>query len=592
MTTTTRSRGSGANSQQEPNENVTKLKILKKLKTENKLKTEKKPKSKNKQKNKWEKETKNKKAPKTGKRIETEGNSKTKATQDVGREKVKIENSMMDTPTERKAYDSKAEQIMEQIRELTEEEYGYISTLIATEKRSQDDIKNKFSDILEFSTIPKENSALREYRQRALLCSKDEKVIEMESILEGKTPFVFMNASSGHGKTQMAFNLQAKGLQVLYIVCSNGGENSQNIYKAFADRQGVFENCLKADMNTISYFDVESIKRDLKKGFVYGFIGALLLNKDKVERKLKRSELLEILKKKKRKPVVFLDEFPQYVSSRNNEEGNQNYLRFMRNVFISMDVKVIISSTCSSSMNMISCGSHSRSEQCDLWCTVFPRLPKYHGAHPTVNSFSAFISNSRPLFAHLAVEYINSNPSASLDHLCAHLLTEIKWKKGKQPQFYDGQVLLFLSASFVEDDSPLINGHFADLVNNENFDIYLKDSFLCTKHDSVFRSWKRVSSFRPFKQDVLMYLSLMGGNGNCPFVHEGTVPFIDALQKALMNDNRAISFKNSNQRANDGMELEASLVGAVCVASHIQGLRGTTVSVFLKDLLYQLKGIH
>lgn len=62
-------------------------------------------------------------------------------------------------------------------------------------------------------------------------------------------PFIVLENSSGTGKTQMAFNLQATGrCEVFYIVCAKPGDNiDQPVYAAFGSRSLAFRTCMERD---------------------------------------------------------------------------------------------------------------------------------------------------------------------------------------------------------------------------------------------------------------------------------------------------------------------------------------------------------
>jgi Cdc6-like AAA superfamily ATPase len=68
-------------------------------------------------------------------------------------------------------------------------------------------------------------------------------------------PFVFIEASSGTGKTQMAFNLMKYvekrdlAYKILYIPCISGS-SLQAIYRVFAQRSTAFQLCCKTDLRS------------------------------------------------------------------------------------------------------------------------------------------------------------------------------------------------------------------------------------------------------------------------------------------------------------------------------------------------------
>ncbi|KAJ3074590.1 hypothetical protein HDU99_001703, partial [Rhizoclosmatium hyalinum] len=93
------------------------------------------------------------------------------------------------------------------------------------------------------------------------------------------TPFVFLEGSSGTGKTQTAFallNLLAASTQVLYFLYLPVGEHAQPIYKCFQAVSKLFNACADKDQNMLDSPSCGSlIELDLH---LFGFILAFLQN--------------------------------------------------------------------------------------------------------------------------------------------------------------------------------------------------------------------------------------------------------------------------------------------------------------------------
>lgn len=97
---------------------------------------------------------------------------------------------------------------------------------------------------------------------------------------EGNIPFIFIESSSGMGKTQMAFNLMtfskgnANGLfNIFYILCSQVKDSSQTIYKAFAERTRLFLACVEADLKfNIDPNALECVNLAPRSLYTFGFI--------------------------------------------------------------------------------------------------------------------------------------------------------------------------------------------------------------------------------------------------------------------------------------------------------------------------------
>ncbi|KAL3668775.1 hypothetical protein V7S43_006069 [Phytophthora oleae] len=139
------------------------------------------------------------------------------------------------------------------------------------------------------------------------------------------TPFVVLENSSGTGKTQMAFNLEARGeCEVFYIVCGMLGDHEQSVYKAYAERTVTFRTCVERDLKTMrgatpcSNQDSLSAVGEICGNTtlaLYSFILAALRGSDLCLGNVQRSQVQYELNRRAEigaKPFVFfLDEFPR-----------------------------------------------------------------------------------------------------------------------------------------------------------------------------------------------------------------------------------------------------------------------------------------
>ncbi|RKP15922.1 hypothetical protein ROZALSC1DRAFT_25879, partial [Rozella allomycis CSF55] len=255
-------------------------------------------------------------------------------------------------------------------------------------------------------------------------------------------------------------------------------------------------------------------------------------------------------------PIIFLDEFPK-----RRQEGTKNdgRLRYLRNIFRSLGLKVITASTNSSAHNLVTVCQQSRGCERFHWCTIISRLPSFQTLASLDNLsplFQKLIMNTRPRFAQQALTYLRGNPNASLDDICKEIYKQAADDKGETKEFMVGQVCLYLSASYQDKEShndqevsPLIDSHFADLVEDSPFELIIKGKRVYKKDDDS-RPWKPIVTFKAMKDDLLLYLALMGGNGRHPFMIYGeSMLFQEALEEA--RDRQAIFFDNINQRSND-----------------------------------------
>lgn len=89
------------------------------------------------------------------------------------------------------------------------------------------------------------------------------------------------------------------------------------------------------------------------------------------------------------------------------------------------------------------------------------------------------------------------------------------------------------------------------------------------------------------------YFSLMGTRALSPFDNMPLCDFWgDILERINIKAFRDFPGRNSVQISNDGMELEALSVAAVCASSHCQGFSGVGVKAFLSSLIWHLSGCN
>jgi hypothetical protein len=146
--------------------------------------------------------------------------------------------------------------------------------------------------------------ALENYRKRAkqiitldqkpnglnILRDIDAKVDELLKEMKDESsmaPFIFIDNSSGMGKTQMAFNLMERSENdnsqrpVHYLLCTVPNKASQAIYLSFQQRSQLFLKCCHADLESIKVFDKQhsELQPDMLSKlslYTFGFIQCLL----------------------------------------------------------------------------------------------------------------------------------------------------------------------------------------------------------------------------------------------------------------------------------------------------------------------------
>ncbi|TMW61876.1 hypothetical protein Poli38472_010939 [Pythium oligandrum] len=437
---------------------------------------------------------------------------------------------------------------------------------------------------------------------------KDDKIVkdlaaQVERVagMKKSTPFIVLENSSGTGKTQMAFNLEATELfEVFFIMCASSADRDQPIYEAFNQRSRSFEFCVDKDLPFVIKGSVQDLQGINHRLYLYGFIIAALNGDATFSERASRTDVeLAIQRRQDRmaKPMVFfLDEFPRVGSGETNSimDLRKARYRMMRNVFRSFSFPVVISSTNGTARNLFSIQGASRSVDPYLWCIVFPSLPhvSLDGDIKSVkcpDQVKRILQHSRPLFVKLCLEYIKVKPCtgplgvAYLDEMVASLAKRAKKLKRRSDEFNLGQFGLFLCTSFklANGQYNVIDSHFAQLHDEEPIDLTLsplEDQGLFVD-DTL---WESCCVFPSPSDDVLLHLAMTGG------------PQFPPLEKAMHNMMKLPSIRqqmywsNVDQKTNDGMALEALVSAAVVLASHSGGLGGVAFPDFLGRLLYEL----
>lgn len=92
------------------------------------------------------------------------------------------------------------------------------------------------------------------------------------------TPFIVLESSSGMGKTQVAFNLQATEIfDVSYIECVKPREKEESFGLAYSSRSQAFFTCLNKDFksfasDTEAIGEIISLKRTQTLFFMVSFL--------------------------------------------------------------------------------------------------------------------------------------------------------------------------------------------------------------------------------------------------------------------------------------------------------------------------------
>ncbi len=484
-------------------------------------------------------------------------------------------------------------------------------------------------DLVQGYLVHDGNESYKKYANIAFHLKEHPSVLEIVKVLlditsgsrQSEPPFVFLEGSSGKGKTQMAFNLQfaINNRLLFYTLTKKQATKAQAIYRNFNSRSELFEQCLlKDNSNFVGEASSPSCSTLFRERlYVFGFVYAVIQSHS-TEEKVKISpksgpEIVSLMSQLgilERRPIFIVDEC---VFKSNTDEESE--FRFIRNVFRCLGIGLVLLGTNSKAARLpLDIGTSSRIGDPQKWCYIFGNFPSVNlelldAPSNIPDLFQKIILYSRPLFAQMAVSLLSDSPNINLDHLASTVFKNGAAAKQifSRNNYYGrvGQIRLFLNASFqyVNDEhgsTPLIDSHFATLYGAKN--LVLMNTGCLENSDN---DWHPTSIFPSLDEDILLYLCFMRGKEIDAFREESFIDEGSALLKIFkpvsyatffMNvlktaDARRgmIRFQNSAQRSNDGMFLESLLSSCVCLSSHSNGFSGVMLQQFLSDLVYQIQ---
>jgi hypothetical protein len=499
-------------------------------------------------------------------------------------------------------------------------QYSSLKMIIKPFKVLLDDDKEVVSKPVTGSLGENPNESLLKYRRNALVLKGHESVLEVCNILLHITsgdypetgfsdsPFIFLEGSSGSGKSQMAFAIEANlssERDIYYLLFNTPGSSAQMIYLNFTNISTLFSACYEADksMNSIDALSPNCNLLFVQSLYVYGLIYKLLSeglgsNYVKVCPKTGQDvrELLIQKKMEHRRPVFILDECIVIT------DETVKKVRFVRNCFRSLGMGLVMLGTDSRAAKLPShIGNSSRSEIPKPWCFVFGRLPEVDlsliGLPLDAPAWlKALLQNSRPLFAQLVSSRIQHS-FCDLDDVLREVFMELILVKDIFGNYFGqlGQLRMFQNAHYSLNDwssqsTPLIHSHFAQLAGTDKNFILMNNGRI--KESREF--WKPCSVFPKVQDDTLLYLLLMGGKDYSAFYtsEHNEVPYAHFLMNVkddLGCRSHILNFSNAVQKTKDGMFLESLLCSTVCLASHSNGIQGICLKDFLTNLVYQVQ---
>lgn len=287
-----------------------------------------------------------------------------------------------------------------------------------------------------------------------------------------EVPFVFLEGSSGSGKTQMAHNIISR----LCLDIINGAPNtmkrrciyvpflvpdkfSQRIYDNYFSVSRIFNDCIDQDL--LQY----EISRSLVCGtvfyqelFLFGFIFAAIFEvggEDKTIKPMKGQYVLERIRSdpvlKDSRPVFLLDECVLLSET----PSNKHHIRYIRNCFRSLGLGLVMMGTDSRAAELpYTTGKSSRGDETSrAWCHIFGEYPRFRATtlperYQHVDWYQLVLSNSRPWFSKLLNEAAIRFSTASFEGLLRIVFEKVVRAKQIFQTSYGklGQVRLFQNA--------------------------------------------------------------------------------------------------------------------------------------------------
>ncbi|KAE8970791.1 hypothetical protein PF002_g27989 [Phytophthora fragariae] len=454
-----------------------------------------------------------------------------------------------------------------------------------------------------------------------------EREIEREATSRENRVILFEN-STGMGKTQMAFNLQAsERWDVLYVPCTYPDDGEESVHKAFDERTMAFWNCVEMDEKVLKNGSVVDFLEH-EKLHLYAFIVAALRGDETFRGQATRTQVEQELycqvEGGEMPLVVSLDDIPSPGTSFGSagQKTTEKTIRVMRNWLHSFGIPTILTSTNGAARSLSSFQQKLSPMRETPWCVVVPSLPAvvniwdqlgHRPNNKIPDPLEWILQHSRPLFANAAREFLIAkehygNTAADwlrvLSELTAYLAPRIRDFKEDRISYEFGQVCLLLGCDLGATDTSvnLVDGHFGCLDESKPFDLEVgfgsclyKDKLqqveidvggaTCLYKDKV--KWKCRYRFPSVENDMLLYLTLLVDHKMEDAIFR---PWMSRLHWMMESEDFKCADLRSSavQDATVNTTIENLLVGAVVIASHRDKFCGVTFPAFLGRLLYEL----
>jgi len=434
--------------------------------------------------------------------------------------------------------------------------------------------------------------------QSITTCRRVKDHVQQLQSSESPMPFIFIGDSSGTGKTQLAFALNA-----VYIPMTRLSRASQTIYRCFTPWSELLFRCAEADTRILNRdfifnFSMESLDCYREALFLPALANFILDHHSpnwpgdqpnlSFSSRLSRMPWLDVLKRTGQKPCIAFDEV---ITGGDQKETTT----LVRNLFRLMRFPTILLGTESKVSNLYTLSSQSRGTGHPFhWVTIFSRLDPptdkrkeewiriIRGVFDSVweDFLIENMHSCRPLLMELFTTIIQQHKSngvqIDLDGVCAKTGESLLSLKGKRSSTLLGQVKMTMSYDINGNPSQwlhtrFIHEHFAHLIewSTESGQVVLnlsKDGML-----NGNSSWHPYAKFPTCSQEPLLYLCL-GGVGHSAFsplcIESKRKSVWEAYCLCHVSNADGLIFGNEKAPVNDGTRLEALISSAAYLSSH------------------------
>ncbi len=481
--------------------------------------------------------------------------------------------------------------------------------------------------------------------------AQDERVKHIEGAVRdiaacrwSSKPFMYVDGSSGVGKTQLPFALARRGLFVHHQLLGVGCIGSeQAIYGCLHERSAELRSCLAADLavvqNRVSMEELETCPLPL---FTAGFFLKLLQRSAGLVVPVTLRDLRQAARQARdsgETHLIVLDEVPSL--PRGAATYDMASVPLARNVPRWAELPVMLMGTNSTALNFFPASGHSRGGERSLWALLITsdKLPglavrpllimdalsgmESRGWEKLAAHFRDQLVSMRPLLAVLLRDAIEchigdascSTAATFLDRVRGHVARALLGSKptllseaGQHGQLCMLQPACCTAAGTGVHDGPseaesasarlapevagVVNCHFAHS-RSSTTSLYLDGERLTDERGVL---WVPSCCFPTPEQESVLHLAMGGIEGAPTFVAYGSNTRVTVLEACCRvyrrADAAAVNWGNPNAGQLEGSFLEAVVATSMTLASRAGGVAGVDIDRFFVNLASELGPSH